>query len=316
MKKSIRNFNKDYYGYIFIAPFVIIFITFILYPIYNTFFLSVTNAHMIQGMPGDVIGFENFIGLFNDPIFWTALGNTWFLWISNFIPQIVLALVLAAMFTSTTFKLRGMNLFKAIYYLPNLLMPVTIAALFTSFMHVHGPLNQFLVGTLGVMAEGRNFLGFPFDTRVTVIFLNTWMWFGHTAIVLVAGMTTISPTFYESAMIDGASQSKMFFHITLPLIKPILLFVLVTSLVGGLQMFDIPLMLAGPLGNPQNSVLTVNMLMNLRRTPPNNMIGSAASISIMLFFVSSFVALILFRVFREPTDEQVSKRIAKKTGRG
>ena len=312
-RKSSRNVNKDFYGYIFIAPFVIVFITFILYPIYNTFFLSVTNAHMIQGMPGDVIGLDNFRSILADPVFWQALYNTVSLWISNFIPQMLFALLLAAMFTSTTFKLKGMNFFKAMYYLPNLMMPVTIAALFVMFLDIHGPLNQFLVGTVGVMPEGRNFLGFALDTRITVIFLNTWMWFGHTAIVLVAGMTTISPTYYESAMIDGASQFKMFLYITLPLIKPVMLFVLVTSLVGGLQMFDIPILLAGPLGNPQSSVLTVNMLMNVRRTPPNNMIGSAASISIMLFFVSSFVALILFRIFREPTDEQISKRIAKKT---
>jgi multiple sugar transport system permease protein len=223
-----------------------------------------------------------------------------------------LALCLAAIFSSTTFKLKGTGLFKAIYYLPNLMMPVTIAALFSYFLDFHGALNQLLVGTLGVMGEQRDFLTHIFDTRFSVSFIQTWLWFGQTSIVLVAGMTSISPSFYESAMIDGASQIKMFFYITLPLLKPVMLFVMITSLVGGLGMFDIPMLLAGNTGMPNNAVLTMNMYMNNRRNFPAGMIGSAASISVVLFFMSSFVALILFRVFREESDADIAKKTAKK----
>lgn len=311
MEKTIKRrrsgVNKDYWGYIFILPFILVFIGFSLYPIINTFFLSLTDAHIIRGMPGNLIGFANFIDLFQDEMFFIAMSNTWLLWLGNFIPQMILALVLAAMFTSTTFKLKGSGIFKALYYLPNIMMPVTIAALFSAYLSLHGPLNQFLVGTTGILSEPRNFLAIGTDTRVVVMFLQTWMWFGQTAIVLVAGMTSISPTFYESAMVDGASQTKMFFKITLPLLKPILLFVLVTSLVGGLQMFDIPMLLAGDLGPPDHAVLTMNMFMNARRTPPANAVGSAAAISVILFFMSSFVALILFKAFGE-RDPQRKKR--------
>ena len=309
-KRSSSKVTKDHWGLIFIIPFIVIFLGFSLWPIINTFYMSLTDAHIwTMSEPGswEFLGFQNFTDLFGDPMFFRSMRNTWLLWIGNFIPQMILALVLAAMFTSSTFKLKGAGLFKAAYYLPNLMMPVTIAALFSTFLSLHGPVNQFLVGTLGILEDPRNFLSIATDTRIVVMFLQTWMWFGQTAIVLVAGMTSISPTYYESAMVDGASQVKMFFKITLPLLKPILLFVLVTSLVGGLQMFDIPMLLAGPLGPPDQSVLTMNMFMNARRSHPSNALGSASSISVALFFMSSVVALILFRVFRDK-DEPRSKR--------
>ncbi|MCL1924815.1 MAG: sugar ABC transporter permease [Defluviitaleaceae bacterium] len=313
-KKNYKKANlaKDYFGYIFIMPFIIVFVLFALWPIANTFFLSLTDATLFTMQDPNIIGFDNFISLINDDMFRIAFTNTWLLWLGNFVPQMILALVLAAMFASTTFKIKGVGFFKAMYYLPNLLMPVTIAALFQHYLTVHGPINTFLVGTTGILSEPRNFLEIVTDTRITVMFLQTWMWFGQTAIVLVAGMTSISPSFYESAMIDGASQRKMFFSITLPLLKPILLFVLITSLVGGMQMFDIPLLLSdGPLGPPDNAVLTLNMFMNARRTHPANAIGNAAAISVILFFVSSFISIILFRMFRE--DDGKKRRRKEKT---
>jgi len=311
--KRKGSINKDYWGYIFIAPFLVVFIGFVLYPIYNTFWLAFSDSNLVSpGMRGEFIGLDNFRMLANSGMFRTAIVNTWLIWLTNFVPQMLLALILAAVFSSTTFKLKGTGFFKAIYYLPNLMMPVTIAALFSYFLEFHGPFNQFLVATTGLMSEQRDFLAHVFDTRFTVAFIQTWLWFGQTAIVLVAGMTSISPTFYESAMIDGASQFKMFLYITLPLLKPVLLFVLVTSLVGGLGMFDIPMLLTGPRGAPNNSILTINMYMNNRRAFPAGMIGSAASISVVLFFMSSFVALILFRVFREPSDAADARRAEKR----
>jgi multiple sugar transport system permease protein len=314
-KKNQSSVSLDDWGYIFISPFGIIFLAFIAYPIFNTFYMSMTNATITGGRwIIEWVGFANFRELFGNVMFREAVINTWRLWIFNFIPQMVLALTLAAMFTSTTYKLKGTGFFKAMYYLPNLMMPVTIAALFNVYMNLHGPLNQFLVGVLGVWTEGRDFMMFVTDMRVVVVFLQTWMWFGQTAIVLVAGMTSISPTFYESAMIDGANQVRMFFSITLPLLKPILLFVLVTSLVGGLGMFDIPLLFAGnQYGNPDNSVLTVNMFMNVRRSFQGGFqFGSAASVSVVLFFMSSFVALIVFSAFKTRDDEYYARKQAKR----
>ena len=312
MKKR-SALNNDHWGYIFISPFVIVFLAFVLYPIYNTFWLAFSNSNLTHpNMRGEFIGLDNFRMLANSGMFRTAISNTWLIWIINFIPQMILALTLAAIFSSTTFKIKGTGIFKAVFYLPNLMMPVTIAALFYYFLDFHGVLNQFLVGTTGLMSEQRDFLAHIADTRFTVSFIQTWLWFGQTAIVLVAGMTSISPSFYESAMIDGATQVKMFFYITLPLLKPILLFVLITSLVGGLGMFDIPMLLSGSWGAPNNSVLTINMYMNNRRSFPAGMIGSAASISVVLFFMSSLIAVVLFKLFGESSDAADEKKSAKR----
>lgn len=311
-KKRRSSLSKDYYGYIFMAPFIIVFLVFSAWPILNTFWLALTDATMLQGFQGSFIGLANFTQLFSEQGFIDSILNTWSLWMMNFIPQMALALVLAAMFSSTTFKIRGAGFFKAIYYLPNILMPVTIAALFNQLLSVHGPVNSFMVGYTGLWAEPRNFLALPTDTRWIVSFIQTWIWFGQTAIVLVAGMTSISPSFYESAMIDGAGQVKMFFKITLPLLKPVLVFVLVTSLVGGLLMFDIPLLLAGQFGGPGGAVFTIQMFMNQRRIIMPGSIGNAAAVSVVLFFMSSVVALVIFTLLRDKTDEELTRKHEKK----
>lgn len=313
--KKGSKLNKDYYGYIFLIPFMVVFAFFSAWPILNTFWLSMTNASVLSGFTGSFIGFDNFTSLFGEQGFRDAITNTWSLWMMNFIPQMVLALVLAAMFSSTTFKIKGSGFFKAIYYLPNILMPVTIAAMFNQFLSMHGPINSFMVGYTSIWAEPRNFLTIPGDVRTIVAFIQTWMWFGQTAIVLVAGMTSISPSFYESAMIDGANQVKMFFLITLPLLKPVLVFVLVTSLVGGLMLFDVPLLLTGQFGGPGGAVFTTQMFMNQRRQiiqPGVPNIGHAAAVSVILFFMSSAIALIIFWLLRDRTDDELKKKFEKR----
>ena len=301
-KKASRGINKDYMGYFFILPFVIAFLVFVLYPIAYTFWLSLTDTQLMSGVPGTFVGLDNFLALNNTPAFRLSVRNTWLLWILGFTPQLLFALVLAYMFTNSTMQLRGTGVFKAIYYLPNLLMPATVAALFAAYLTRFGPVNQLLI-SIGVIDDPIAFLNTPLWARTTVIFIGWWMWFGQTTIVLVAGMTAISPALYESAMLDGASQSKMFRLITLPLVKPILLFVMVTSLIGGLQNFDIPFLLTNGRGDPQGSIMTMNIFMNLRRSSAMGDIGAAATVSVVLFFMSSIVALVLFGLFREKKDD-------------
>ncbi|MCL2388235.1 MAG: sugar ABC transporter permease [Defluviitaleaceae bacterium] len=297
-KKKKSGINKDYMGYVFILPFVIVFIAFVLYPIAYTFWLSLTDTQLMSGVSGRFVGLDNFQALYNTPAFRTSITNTWLLWVLGFTPQIGFALVLAYMFTNSTLKLRGTGIFKALYYLPNLLMPATVAALFATYLTRFGPVNQAIIA-IGLVDDSIAFLDTPLWARLTVTFIGWWMWFGQTTIIMVAGMTTISPALYESAMLDGASQPKMFWRITLPLIKPILLFVLVTALIGGLQSFDIPFLLTNGRGDPQGSIMTMNIFMYLRRSSVMGDIGSAASVSVVLFFMSSIVALVLFGLFRE-----------------
>jgi multiple sugar transport system permease protein len=289
--------QRNYYGYLFIAPFIIGFLIFGLYPIYNTFYLSLTDTTLMSSQ-ANFIGLQNFQRLFADDTFVNAVKNTWLIWILNFIPQIGIALLLSVWFTSTRLKIRGVGSWRAVFYLPNLLMPAAIAALFFSLFSFYGPVNQFLVRT-GLIPEAMHFLQDVTITRGLVIFIQWWMWFGSTIIIVMAGMTAIPISLYEAAMVDGASSSQMFGRITLPLLKPILIFIFVTSLVGGMQMFDIPFLLTDGRGSPSSSILTNNILMYLKFSSSKGHIGAASSVGVLIFIMTTICALGIFYFLRE-----------------
>ncbi|MGL6119507.1 MAG: carbohydrate ABC transporter permease, partial [Fusobacteriaceae bacterium] len=246
----------------------------------------------MNGMVGKFIAFDNFKDLLTNHYFWTSFKNTWIMWLLNFIPQLCGALLIAVLLTSVKLKLRFVGFFRTIFFIPNLLMPVAVAALFSTLLSNYGVVNQFLV-RFGVINDAVNWLNSPRFAIGTVAFIQWWMWFGQTVIIIGAGMTSISPTYYEAGIVDGASQTRMFFNITLPLLKPIIAYVLVTSVGGGLQMFDIPFLLTDGIGSPDDYILTMNMLMNLKRTSTNGDIGSAAAVSILIFLVSSIFAFLI-----------------------
>jgi len=150
----------------------------------------------------------------------------------NFIPQLGIALLLSVWFTNTRLRIKGGGIWRMLFYMPNLLMPSAIAALYFSLFSYYGPVNQFMVRA-DLLPEAIDFIRSPDVMRGLVVFIQWWMWFGQTTILLMAGMTSISVAVYEAATIDGASIWQMFRYITLPLIKPVMIFILVTSLVGG-----------------------------------------------------------------------------------
>lgn len=289
---TILKWKRDYYGYIFIAPFVLAFLIFGLYPVYNTLYLSFTNMTLMT-REAEFVGLENFKRLFADDTFLNAVKNTWTIWMFNFIPQIGIAMLVSIWFTSTRLKLRAVGAWRAVYFLPNLLMPAAVAALFFSLFSFYGPVNQFMVRA-EILPEAKHYLQNPTITRGLVVFIQWWMWFGQTVIIVMAGMTSISITLYESSMVDGANSWQMFWRITAPLLKPILIYIFVTSLVGGMQMFDIPFLLTDGRGSPGGSILTNNMLMYLKFSSSRGHIGAAASVGVLVFLMTTIVALGIF----------------------
>ena len=289
--------NKEYAGYLFIAPFVIGFLLFGLYPVFNTFYLSFTDTTLLSS-DVNLIGMKNFQRLFADDFFMKAVKNTWIIWIWNFIPQIGIALLLSVWFTSTRLRIKGVGVWRALFFLPNLLMPASIAALFFSLFSFYGPVNQAFV-QLGILEEAMHFLQNITITRGIVVFIQWWMWFGQTIIIVMAGMTSIPISLYEAAMVDGASSTQMFTRITLPLLKPILVYIFVTSLVGGMQMFDIPFLLTDGRGAPSNSIMTNNILMYSKFASSKGHIGAASSVGVLVFIMTSAAALIIFYLLRD-----------------
>ena len=295
---SVKNkYKKNQYGYLFIAPFVIAFLVFGLYPVYNTLALSFTDMTLMS-KTSSFIGLKNFTRLFADNVFITAVKNTWLIWVLNFIPQIGIAMLISVWFTSSRLKIKAVGIWRAFFFLPNLLMPAAVAALFFSLFSFYGPVNQFLVRA-GFLPEAMQFLQNVPITRGLVVFIQWWMWFGQTIIIVMAGMTSIPLSLYEAAMVDGANSVDMFRRITLPLLKPILIYVFVTSLVGGMQMFDIPFLLTDGRGSPRSSILTNNILMYLKFASSKGHIGSASSVGVLVFIMTCVVALGIFYFLRD-----------------
>lgn len=302
--------NRNYYGYFFIAPFIIGFLVFGLYPIYNTLALSFTDYTLIA-RSGEYIGLKNFQVLFADELFLNAIKNTWLIWLLNFIPQIGVALLLSAWFTNARLKIKAVGVWRAIFYLPNLLIPVVIAALFNSFFSFYGPINQFMVRA-GFATEATHFLQNVEVTRAVVVFIQWWMWFGQTIIIVMAGMTSIPVHLYEAAMVDGASAAQMFRRITLPLLKPILIFIFVTSLVGGMQMFDIPYLLTDGRGAPSGSIMTNNILMYMKFASSKGHIGASSAVGVLTFIMTTICALGIFFFLRDTDESTFDKAIKKR----
>jgi len=295
----MRHFRipRNYYGYFFIAPFIIAFLIFGLYPVYNTIYLSFTDATLMTAKV-NFIGLKNFERLFADNFFVTAVKNTWLIWILNFIPQLGIAMLISFWFTDLRLKIKGVGVWRALFFLPNLLMPAAVASLFFSLFSYFGPANQILV-RLGFLPAAIEYLQNETITRGLVVFIQWWMWFGQTIIILMAGMTSIPVTLYEAAMVDGASAIQMFRRITLPLLKPIMVYIFVTSLIGGMQMFDIPYLLTDGRGSPSSSILTNNFLMYMKFSSSKGHIGAASSVGVLIFIMTCVCSLAIFYLLRD-----------------
>lgn len=296
-----KKLKHHQYGYLFVAPFIIGFLVFGLYPVVNTILLSFTDRTLMSS-EYNFVGLKNFQLLFADKTFITAVTNTWELWLMNFIPQIGIAILLAIWFTNNRLKLKGVGIWRMIFYMPNLMMASAVAALFFSLFSYYGPVNQLLVRS-GFLPEAVDFLRKPAVARGLVVFIQWWMWFGQTTILLMAAMTAISPSLYDAAEVDGAGTFQMFWMITLPLIKPVLIYILVTSLVGGMQMFDIPYLLTDGRGSPANSILTNTINMYMKFHSSKGHIGAASAVGLVVFLMTSVVALLIFFLLREKHDE-------------
>ena len=308
-KKSVEHGK---YGVLFSVPFFVVFLIFQLYPLILTFYNSLVYSQKQGRQTSDVFGLGNFtnyvFGSRGGNEIWHALGITLVLWILNFIPQILLALLLAAWFTDLKYKLKGAGIYKVIMYMPNIITAATIAVLFYSLFSNHGPITLLfqklgLVGDKGVVSSG-------WGSLLIIAFIQFWMWYGNTMIVLCAGILGINPSLYEASMVDGASSKQQFFKITLPLLKPILQYTLVTSAIGGLQMFDIPQLFnkGGPIvkvGSASvNSTTTVMMLIKKYATPgATNDMGRAAAYSVLLFVVTMAISFLFYRLTQDKNED-------------
>ena len=260
---KVVSYNK--WGYIFLIPFIVVYLIFQLVPLFRTFYYSFFENYRsgLTQIGPNFVGLQNFITIFKNPDIWIYTENTLIMWIMGFIPQIIVSLVLGAWFSDPSLRLKGQRFFKTVIYLPNLI------------------------------SEPYKFLSNEWSTRSLVAFMNFLMWFGNTTILLMAGMMGIDTSLFEAAEVDGATSTQVFFKITLPLLRPILIYVMITSLIGGLQMFDVPQILTNGTGDPMRSTMTLIMYLNKHLFSKNYGMGGA--LSVILFIITGLLSLVVFK---------------------
>lgn len=288
--KKKKNINNR--GYLFILPFLIVFIVFSIYPILRTLYLSFTDFNGFTDP--QFVGIDNYKRLFTDSIFWKAFGNTLKIWAINIVAQLGLAFLLTIIFSDIKYKIKGLGLFRALFYLPNLIATTSVAFLFAQLLDwQYGTINQMLLEA-GVISSKINWLGQPKTAVLAVSLIGAWMWFGNSFLMLMAGVQGISKDYYEAAYIDGAGRWKVFTNVTLPLLKPIMLYVAITSLIGGLQIFDLPFLITDGIGSPSGALNTTVMYLFNTAFKYNN-VGYAAAIAYGLFFIIAIFSAVTFK---------------------
>ncbi|MBO8462973.1 MAG: sugar ABC transporter permease [Firmicutes bacterium] len=309
MNKKRKSISYGKWGYFFILPFFLCFFIFSLIPLVDTIRYSFFEYYRsgIKEIGPTFIGIENYKSLIDSDMLKYA-GNTLVLWLIGFIPQIVIALLLACWFSDLRLKIYGKQFFKVVIYLPNLIMASAFAMLFFALFSTNGPINSILE-SIGLIKEPIDFMGSVWGTRSIVGLMNFLMWFGNTTIMLMAAIMSISNDIFEASEIDGCNSIKRFFYIILPLIRPILAYTLITSIIGGLQMFDVPQILTNGQGNPNRSSMTLIMFLNSHLKSKNY--GMAGALSVYLFIVSGILCFIVYKMTND-NDPDGSKREAKK----
>lgn len=298
-KRSSTISRRKYYGLLFILPFFILLCTFIVYPIVYSIFLS---FHKWDGsiLPPQYVGLDNYVALFRDKFFYKSIFNTWFMWLVCFIPQLILALGLAAILSDADIK--GKGFFRWVYFLPVLVTMASVANLVFFIMDWKtGILNQILM-RLGVIEEQIQWLQKIPVARLTVSLTLCWIWFGYTMVIFMAGIKAIPTEYYEAAVVDGANKWQLFRYITLPCLKPSITYNIVTSIIGGLTMYDVPAVISAS-GAPQSSTLTMVMyLYNLGFRNYN--MGYAATIAMGLFVMVMFFVAIAYSMIMKNTEQE------------
>ncbi|MEH7754891.1 sugar ABC transporter permease [Bacillus toyonensis] len=243
MKKNIA------FPYFFIAPAVLLFAIFTVFPVVSSFILSFQ-----QSVDGEYVfsGLSNYMRLLGDEIFLKALENTFLILIIQVPIMILLALILASTLNNQMLKLKGF--FRTSFFMPAVTSLVAYAVVFSTMLQDDGIFNSFL-GLVGI--DAIPWLSHPFWAKVSIILAMTWRWTGYNMVIFLAALQNVSEEIYEAASLDGAGKWQKFFYITVPQLKPVILFSMILSTIGTLQLFDEPLNLTK--GGPADSTMTLGL---------------------------------------------------------
>ncbi|MHA4987686.1 carbohydrate ABC transporter permease [Cetobacterium somerae] len=251
-----------------------------------------------RGNEAKFVGLGNYINILSDQLFLKSFGNTLFYLIIQVPIMLLLAMVIAALLNNSSLKGRG--IYRTIIFLPCVTSLITYSVLFKIMLAPDGIVNKVLM-SLSIISEPTNWLGDPFWAKIVVIFALIWRWTGYNMIFYLAAMQNIPGEVYEAATVDGASKLRQFFSITIPLMKPIIIFTSITSTIGTLQLFDETMVLTK--GGPGDATITLSQLVykNLFEYSPNQ--GYASTIAVFIVIAAVLLALLQFKITKEETNE-------------
>jgi cellobiose transport system permease protein len=277
-RSGFQRWREKYLGiYLSISPFFIIFFIFGLFPIGFALYLAFQSWDGIG--PMRYVGLDQFQYLITDGTFRKSLWVTLQIWLISTIPMLLLALGLAFLLNQ---HIRGRTVYRVAYFIPNVTSLVAIAIIFASiFGNQFGLLNA---GLQGMGLDRVQWLNDPWGIKIAIATMVVWRWTGYNAIIYLAGLQAIPEDLYEAARLDGASQWSIFKDITVPLLRPVILFTVITSTIGGMQLFTEPQVLVGNSGGPGREGLTM-VLYLYEQAFVQNQFGYGAAIGWGLFVI-------------------------------
>lgn len=297
MKKQKKYDKHSKWPYVFSIPFLSAYSIFMIFPMIYSFYLSLFDWNGITEKT--FIGLKNYIRLFtSDTLFLKSLSNTLIIMGISLPVTLALGLVVAYFLFQIT---KGRRFFQVVNFLPYITTPVAIGFVFSYIFDWNSGILNGLLTHFGILDSNYFWLQNPWSARLIVAIMIIWRNFGYCMMIYLSGMTAISPDIYEASSIDGATKSQTFFRITIPLLKNITVFLLITSLIGGFQMFDEPVQLysgwssaSKNVGGPEYSVLTVIWKFYDDAFGSNTRLGYGAAITYVLFIIIGICSLFSF----------------------
>lgn len=275
--------------YLFISPFFILFLIFGLFPILFSLYLS---FHSWSGL-GEMsfVGLAQFQYLVTEPVFWQSVGNTFAIWFLSSVPMLFFALVIAFLLNLPNLRMRGT--YRTMFFITNVTSIVAVAIIFeTIFSNQYGLLN-YVLSLIGI--GSLEWMNSSFLIKVVIASMVVWRFVGYNAIIYLAGLQSIPKSLYEAAVIDGANKIQIFFRITIPLLRPIILFTVIMTTIGSMQIFTEPEVLLGVSGGVGGAGMTMTLYM-YNEGFINSNFGYASAVSWMMFIIIGLFSIINWKI--------------------
>ncbi|WP_129339466.1 carbohydrate ABC transporter permease [Cellulomonas endophytica] len=288
--------------YLYISPFFLLFAVVGLFPLAYTAWVSVHDWHLLGGQ-GDFVGIQNYVDVVQQPRFLTALRNTFSIFLLSSVPQVIAAILIAAVLDA---NLRARTFWRMGVLLPYVVAPVAVSLIFSKvFADGAGVINEML-GLVGV--DPVRWHADTLASHVAISSMVNFRWTGYNALIFLAAMQAIPRDLYEAAVIDGASRVRQFFSVTVPMLRPTIIFIVITATIGGLQIFDEPRMFDQfGLGGADRQWMTVTMYLYELGWGAQKSFGRAAAVAWILFLIIVAIGVVNFALSRRISSTGPSK---------